>query len=208
MGIRRSAFGRYGFVGCGKLVSNLFNGGIILEQAEAKYELATFAGGCFWCMVKPFDKWPGVVSIVSGYTGGQQENPSYEEVCSGTTGHHEAVQITFDADVFPYEKLLDVYWQQIDPTDAGGQFCDRGSSYQTAIFYHSENQKQIAQMSKEALASSGRFTKPIVVPILPATAFYLAETYHQHFYKKDPDHYSAYRQGSGRNEFIHTHWEK
>lgn len=175
-------------------------------MSEKNYELATFAGGCFWCMVKPFDEQHGIVKIVSGYTGGEKENPTYEEVCSGTTGHYEAVQITFDPEVFPYEKLLEIYWQQIDPTDPGGQFYDRGTSYQTAIFYHNDKQKQLAEQSKQQLAESGRFHKPIVTKILPAKPFYPAEDYHQDFYKKNPIRYEAYNKASGREDFIRKHW--
>ncbi|SFA92191.1 MULTISPECIES: peptide-methionine (S)-S-oxide reductase MsrA [unclassified Bacillus (in: firmicutes)] len=173
---------------------------------ETKNELATFAGGCFWCMVKPFDEQPGIHKVVSGYTGGTTKNPTYKEVCSESTGHYEAVQIAFDPDIFPYEKLLELYWQQIDPTDAGGQFFDRGKSYQTAIFYHNENQKQLAEESKRQLQESGRFSKPIVTPIFPASEFYEAEEYHQHYYKKNPAHYEAYHQGSGRASHIKRHW--
>ena len=169
-------------------------------------EKATFAGGCFWCMVKPFHEQPGIESVVSGYTGGRTENPTYEEVCSGTTGHTEAVQITFHPDTFSYEKLLEVYWQQIDPTDEYGQFFDRGISYQPAIYYHNEHQQQLALKSKTDLQTSGRFDKPIVVKILPATAFYPAEDYHQDYYKKNPSHYNAYNEGSGRASFIRKHW--
>ncbi|GGJ11241.1 peptide methionine sulfoxide reductase MsrA [Alicyclobacillus cellulosilyticus] len=176
------------------------------EARDQTYELATFAGGCFWCMVKPFDQWPGVIRVVSGYTGGHKENPTYEEVCSGTTGHVEAVQITFNPSVIPYEKLLEVFWRQIDPTDPDGQFVDRGPSYRTAIFYHTEAQRLAAEASKQALAASGRFDKPIVTPILPAGPFYPAEAYHQDFYKKNPEHYHAYRAASGRDEFIRKHW--
>ncbi|MBV5122412.1 peptide-methionine (S)-S-oxide reductase MsrA [Bacillus halotolerans] len=171
-----------------------------------KKELATFAGGCFWCMVKPFDEQPGIEKVVSGYTGGHTENPTYEEVCSETTGHREAVQITFEPDVFPYEKLLELFWQQIDPTDAGGQFADRGSSYRAAIFYHNEKQKKLAEASKQRLAESGIFKDPIVTDILKAEPFYEAEDYHQHFYKKNPGHYQRYRTGSGRSGFISEHW--
>lgn len=176
------------------------------STAGKRRELATFAGGCFWCMVTPFEEMPGIESVVSGYTGGHTENPTYEEVCSETTGHYEAVQITFDPDVFPYEKLLDIYWQQIDPTDPGGQFHDRGQSYQTAIFYHSEEQRLAAEASKQALADSGRFTKPIVTKILPAQPFYPAEEYHQQYHKKNPLHYKMYRRGSGREAFIEETW--
>lgn len=171
-----------------------------------KVEFATFAGGCFWCMVKPFEEQPGIIKVVSGYTGGHKENPTYEEVCSNMTGHYEAVQITFQPDIFPYEKLLKIFWQQIDPTDPGGQFHDRGQSYQTAIFYHNEEQKLLAEESKKELEESGRFNKPIVTKILPAKPFYLAEDYHQHYYKKNPLHYELYRQGSGRAAFIEKYW--
>lgn len=169
-------------------------------------ELATFAGGCFWCMVSPFEEFPGIEKVVSGYTGGHKESPTYEEVCSHATGHREAVQITFDSQIFPYEKLLDIFWRQIDPTDPGGQFYDRGTSYSTAIFYHNEEQKKKAEASKEALAESGRFAKPIVTEILPAGPFYPAEDYHQQFHKKNPAHYARYRKGSGRDEFIKKQW--
>ena len=168
---------------------------------------ATFAGGCFWCMVKPFDEHPGIEKVMSGYTGGHKENPTYKEVCSETTGHYEAVQITYDPKVFPYEKLLEVFWQQIDPTDAGGQFNDRGDSYRTAIFYHNEEQKQLAQKSKEILDKSGKFKEPIVTAILPAHQFYEAEEYHQHYYKKHPFRYKMYHTGSGRGAYIKNTWK-
>ncbi|MDG4658437.1 peptide-methionine (S)-S-oxide reductase MsrA [Ectobacillus antri] len=171
-------------------------------------ELATFAGGCFWCMVKPFDEIDGVYGIVSGYTGGHTENPTYKEVCSETTGHYEAVQITFDPSRLSYEELLEMYWRQIDPTDAGGQFHDRGQSYQTAIFYHTEEQRKKAEASKRALAESGVFKKPIVTEILPAKPFYPAEEYHQDYYKKNSFRYEMYRKGSGRDAFLKKHWPK
>lgn len=167
---------------------------------------ATFAGGCFWCMVKPFDSLDGIESVVSGYTGGDLPNPTYEQVCSETTGHKEAVEITFQPEVFPYEKLLDVFWTQIDPTDAGGQFFDRGSSYAPAIFYHSEEQRIAAEKSKQELNNSGKFEKPVVTPIIEAKPFYLAEQYHQDYYKKNPAHYNRYSVGSGRAAFIERNW--
>ncbi|MFT8321255.1 MAG: peptide-methionine (S)-S-oxide reductase MsrA [Bacillus sp. (in: firmicutes)] len=170
------------------------------------YDVATFAGGCFWCMVKPFDQQPGIIKVVSGYTGGATENPTYKEVCSETTGHYEAVQITFDSSVYSYEKLLQLFWQQIDPTDPGGQFFDRGQSYQTAIFYHTEEQKRLAEASKQQLAESGRFQKTIATQILPAKEFYPAEEYHQAYYKKNPDHYNRYHVGSGRAAFTKNNW--
>lgn len=169
--------------------------------------LATFAGGCFWCMVKPFDEQPGIISVISGYTGGHVEHPTYEEVCSDTTGHYEAVQITYDPSVFPYEKLLELFWRQIDPTDPGGQFGDRGSSYRTAVFVHDEEQRELAERSKRDLAASGIFAKPIVTPILPAATFYPAEGYHQHYYKTNPVRYQAYFTGSGRAGFLKEAWK-
>lgn len=172
---------------------------------EKKYEKATFAGGCFWCMVKPFDQLPGIQHVVSGYTGGHVENPTYEEVCSGKTGHVEAVQITFDPEIFPYEKLLEIYWRQIDPTDAEGQFADRGSSYRTAIFYHNESQRMLAERSKQELLESGLFPE-IATKILPAGPFYPAEDYHQYYYKKKPFHYERYYAGSGRKDFLAKTW--
>lgn len=171
-----------------------------------KKELATFAGGCFWCMVKPFDTMDGIESVISGYTGGHVENPTYEQVCAGGTGHLEAVQITFNPDIFPYEKLVEIYWTLIDPTDPGGQFFDRGESYTTAIFYHNEEQRMVAEQSKKQLEESGKFNKPIAVKILPAKPFYPAEEYHQYYYKKNPLHYERYHIGSGRAQFIKQHW--
>lgn len=170
-------------------------------------EIATFAGGCFWCMIKPFDSQPGIESVTAGYTGGHVEHPTYEEVCRGTTGHTEAVQIVFDPKIFPYEKLLEVYWQQTDPTDEMGQFVDRGDSYRPVIFYHSAKQKEIAEESKKKLQESGRFLKEIVTKIEPASTFYRAEEYHQDFYKKNPEHYYRYRNASGRDQFIEKAWK-
>ncbi|WLD93262.1 peptide-methionine (R)-S-oxide reductase MsrB [Alkalihalobacillus sp. AL-G] len=178
-----------------------------MTENNDRFELATFAGGCFWCMVKPFDEMPGIEKVVSGYTGGQKENPTYEEVKSDTTGHREAVQITFDPAIFPYEKLLKLYWQQIDPTDPGGQFYDRGESYKTAIYYHNEAQKEMAEASKKDLEESGKFQKPIATDIFPASAFYEAEDYHQGYYKKNPLHYNQFHKGSGRKDFIESNWK-
>lgn len=172
-----------------------------------KIEQATFAGGCFWCMVSPFDEQPGIKEVITGYTGGETENPTYEEVCTDKTGHYEAVQISFDPSVFTYQKLLELFWQQIDPTDSGGQFTDRGTSYRTAIFYHNENQRELAEASKAALAASGRFQQPIVTEILSAGPFYRAEEKHQDYYKKFPFHYNHYREGSGRARFIRENWK-
>lgn len=169
-------------------------------------EKATFAGGCFWCMVEPFDQRPGIYELIAGYTGGDKENPTYEDVISKATGHREAVQITFDSSVFPYERLLEVFWQQIDPTDEGGQFNDRGETYKTAIYYHTEEQKQKAEESKHALEASGKFKKPIVTDILPADTFYPAEEQHQNYHKKQSFHYNLYKKGSGRADFIKSMW--
>lgn len=169
---------------------------------------ATFAGGCFWCMVKPFDRYEGVKSVTSGYTGGHTENPTYEEVCRGNTGHYEAVDIVFDEGRITYEELLTLFWRQIDPTDSGGQFADRGQSYKSAIFYHDEDQKSAAEKSKVDLAESGLFEGTIATQILPAGVFYPAEEYHQHYYKKNPGHYNRYFSGSGRMIFQKEHWDK
>src|SRR5690625_6067945 len=154
----------------------------MIHMTKKKYsnsEIAIFAGGCFWCMVQPFDTQPGIKSVVSGYIGGTIENPTYEQVCSGKTGHIEAVQITFDPNIFSYEKLLHIYWQQIDPTDVEGQFSSSGSSYQTDIYYHSKHQKAIAEQSKHLLAERGRFQKPILTEIVAAITLYPAEEYHK-----------------------------
>ncbi len=169
---------------------------------------ATFAGGCFWCMVKPFDQYDGVIKVVSGYTGGHVENPTYEEVCSDTTGHVEAIQIIYDDNVISYNELLDIYWRQIDPTDAFGQFHDRGHSYKSAIFYHDEEQKRLAEESKKKLEESGIFEEKIVTQILEAKEFYEAEDYHQDYYKKNPNHYYRYFVGSGRYIFTKEYWDK
>jgi len=172
-----------------------------------QFESATFAGGCFWCMVKPFDSLPGIIKVVSGYSGGTLDKPSYEQVKKGDTGHYEVVRITFDPEVFPYEQLLTIYWQQTDPTDDGGQFFDRGSQYRTAIFYHNEAQRQLAEASKRHLEQSGKFNKPIVTKIFPEAPFYEAEEEHQHFYQKNPELYKKERQESGRDDFIQEHWQ-
>ena len=159
---------------------------------------ATFAGGCFWCMEPPFEKKEGVLEALSGYTGGKTDNPTYEEVSSGITGHYEAIQVTYDPSKVSYECLLDTFWRNIDPTDGGGQFVDRGTQYRSAIFYHSEEQRRLAEESKKRLAASGRFQKSIATAILPFQRFYPAEDYHQDYYKKSTDRYQAYRIRSGR----------
>lgn len=177
-----------------------------INSDKSNLDTAIFAGGCFWCMVKPFDSLPGIKKVVSGYTGGTVENPTYEQVVSGTTGHTEAVEITFDPQVMPYEKLLDYYWQVTDPTDASGQFQDRGANYRPVIFYNSSSQKAAAEKSKQELQNSGRFGAPIVTAIEPAKPFYPAEDYHQDFYKKNPLRYQLEESG-GRKEFIKKHWQ-
>ncbi|MGI2293364.1 peptide-methionine (S)-S-oxide reductase MsrA [Paenibacillus sp. GXUN7292] len=169
---------------------------------------ATFAGGCFWCMVTPFEEQPGIHGIISGYMGGTLENPTYEQVLTGETGHHEVVQITYDPDIFPYEKLLELYWPQIDPTDATGQGNDRSSQYIAAIFYHDEEQRLLAEASKKALGESGRFEQPIVTQIKEAVVFYPAEEYHQDFHRKDPEYYKESRVYSGRDAIIEKYWSK
>ncbi len=167
---------------------------------------ATFAGGCFWCVESDLKKLPGVLSVVSGYTGGQVENPDYKSVSTGRTGYLEAVQVSFDPTRIGYQELLDGFWRTIDPTDPGGQFADRGSQYTTAVFYHDEEQKRLAEASKQALEASGIFDRPIVTQIRPATAFYPAEEYHQRYAEKNPGHYKNYRIGSGRQCFLDQTW--
>ena len=171
-------------------------------------EKATFAGGCFWCMEPPFENLPGVSEVISGYTGGTKKNPTYEEVSSQTTGHIESIQIIYDPKIVSYEKLLEVFWRNIDPTDSEGQFVDKGSSYVSKIFYHNEEQKQKAQKSKEDLERSKRFNKPIVTQIVQLTEFYPAEDYHQDYYKKNKLRYKFYRFNSGRDQFLEKVWAK
>jgi peptide methionine sulfoxide reductase msrA/msrB len=178
-----------------------------LMKTESKnLKTATFAGGCFWCVESDFEKVDGVVEAVSGYTGGQKPNPTYEEVSAGGTGHAESVQVTYDPDKITYKELLDVFWRHVDPTDAGGQFVDRGSQYRTAIFYHDEEQKRIAEESKAQLEKSGRFSAPVVTEIVPLTEFYPAEDYHQDYYSHNPLRYRLYRLGSGRDKFLKSTW--
>lgn len=171
-------------------------------------KLATFAGGCFWCMVKPFDEYDGVESVISGYTGGYTKNPTYEEVCTDLTGHIESIQITFDDEIITYKELLDIYWSVIDPTQVGGQFADLGHHYKTVIFYHDDMQRKEAEESKKELDESGLYDKPIVTEIRAAETFYPAEDYHQYYYKKNPDHYNRYYYGSGRAKYINKIWAK
>ena len=177
-----------------------------LGPAPEGYKVATFAGGCFWCMEAPFEKLDGVVEVISGYTGGHDKDPTYEEVCSGTTGHAESVRVVYDPAKITYEDLLAVYWRQVDPTDSGGQFVDRGNQYRSAIFYHDEEQKAAAERSRKELEASGRYDKPIVTEIVKAGPFYPAEAYHQDFYKKSPVRYRSYRAHSGRDQYISRVW--
>lgn len=180
-------------------------GKIKLDFSE-KLEKATFAGGCFWCMEPPFDKIDGVISTTSGYTGGNEKMPTYEQVSSGKTGHFEAIEIVYDPEKVNYETLLEVFWKNIDPTQANGQFVDIGKQYLSAVFYHDENQKKLAEASKEKLDKSGKFAKPVVTEILPAGEFYPAEDYHQDYYLKNPIRYKYYRFGSGRDQFLNKTW--
>ncbi|APX72776.1 peptide-methionine (S)-S-oxide reductase MsrA [Companilactobacillus allii] len=167
---------------------------------------AVFAGGCFWCMVKPFDEQPGIISVESGFTGGHVANPTYEQVSTGTTGHTEAVEITYDSDVISYRQLVEIYWQVTDPTDAGGQFQDRGDNYRPVIYYGNNDEKKEAEESKKALSDAEKFTDPIVTEILPVEPFYPADEYHQEFYKKNPARYELEESG-GRASFIEKHWK-
>jgi peptide methionine sulfoxide reductase msrA/msrB len=177
-----------------------------MTTENTKIKTATFAGGCFWCSESDFNKLPGVVKVISGYTGGQKQAPTYQEVSQGSTGHVEAVQVQYDPARISYEELLEVYWRHIDPTDAGGQFADRGSQYKTAIFYHDEGQKILAEKSKDVLNRSGKFSGPIATEIRPAETFYPAEEYHQNYSEKNPLRYRNYRWGSGRDSFIMDTW--
>ena len=179
-----------------------------IAKEDTNLQKATFAGGCFWCTEADFEKLPGIVNVISGYTGGHKENPSYEEVSSGITGHIEAIQVHFDPSKISYEELLDFFWKHIDPTDPGGQFVDRGPQYRSAIFYHDEDQKRLAELSKESLNHSKKFNKPIATEILKFTKFFEAEEYHQDYYKKHSFKYQFYRSGSGRDQFLDKTWGK
>jgi len=170
--------------------------------------VATLAGGCFWCMEPPFDKLEGVISTTSGYTGGHTKNPTYKQTSSGKTGHTEAVQIIYDPGKVSYEKLLDVFWHNIDPTTPNQQFCDRGNQYRSEIFYHNEEQKRLADASKAALNKSKPFKAPIVTQVTQASTFYAAEDYHQDYYKKNPIRYRYYRYGCGRDKRLEQLWGK
>jgi methionine-S-sulfoxide reductase len=173
---------------------------------DGSFRQAVFAGGCFWCMEKPFREIPGVVEVESGYTGGREPYPAYEDVCSGITGHLEAVRILYDPGKISYDELLEVFWRQIDPTDGGGQCADRGRQYRTAIFWHDDRQRALAEESRRRLGESGRFGAPVVTEILEAGEFYRAEEYHQDFHRKCVLRYDSYRRHSGRDAFLGAHW--
>ena len=177
-----------------------------LNKNSEKQAKATFAGGCFWCMQPPFDKLSGVISTSVGYIGGKTEYPTYEEVCAGNTGHAEALEITYDPSQISYTELLDVFWRNIDPTTPDAQFFDKGTQYRTAIFYHTDEQKILAEKSKEKLENSSRYNNPIVTEITPTSKFYRAEEYHQEYYKKNTYRYEFYKYGSGREKYLEKTW--
>ena len=177
-----------------------------MKEIPAKTATAVFAGGCFWCTESDFEKVDGVVEVISGYTGGHVAAPTYRQVSAGGTGHVEAVKVVYDPERIDYAQLLEVFWQHVDPTDSGGQFVDRGAQYRSVIFYANENEKRLAEASRDRLAAQGPFTKPIVTEILPLGEFYPAEDYHQDYYKKNPLRYRFYRGGSGRDQFLEKAW--
>jgi peptide-methionine (S)-S-oxide reductase len=180
----------------------------VAPEPAAGLAVATFAAGCFWCVEPPFDKLDGVVSTTSGYTAGKTAGPTYKEVSRGGTGHTEAVRVVYDPQKVGYDKLVDTFWRNVDLVDGGGQFCDRGPEYRPAIFVHNDEQKTIAEGSKAALAASGRFKQPIVVPVEPAREFWVAEDYHQDYYMKNPIQYAYYRWGCGRDARLEALWGK
>ncbi len=180
--------------------------GNTMEKESGKLQTATFAGGCFWCVESDLEKVAGVVQVISGYTGGHKDNPTYREVSAGGTGHIEAVQVLFDPDKISYKELLDAFWRHIDPTDPGGQFVDRGDQYRSAVFYHDDEQRREAEASKEALQESGLFQKRVVTEIIPFKQFFKAEDYHQDYNKTHALRYKFYRSGSGRDQFLKKVW--
>lgn len=186
--------------------SMMAKGEMVVNTDKPNYEKATFAGGCFWCMQPPFEKLKGVMNVIVGYAGGTGENPTYENYAQ--KGYVEAIQITFDPKIINYTDLLNVFWHQIDPTDADGQFVDRGPQYRAVIFYHTEEQKKLAEQSKKELEQSGRFSKPIVIQIIKVSTFYTAEDYHQDYRTKNPFRYKFYRFNSGRDRFLNNVWSK
>ncbi len=188
------------------IYGNKTEAGNEMTEQNNNLKTATFAGGCFWCTESDFEKVKGVTEVISGYTGGQKENPAYEEVSAGSTGHVEAIQVIYDPLLVTYKELLRIFWRHIDPTDSGGQFVDRGAQYRSAVFYHNEEEKKQAEESKAELVKSGRFKKPVVTEIIPFTKFYRAEDYHQDYYKKNPLRYNFYRLNSGRDRFLKKIW--
>lgn len=193
---------------CGCLAATLVQTIQAAPETTAKYETATFAGGCFWCMEPPYDALEGVISTTAGYTGGKEVDPSYKQVSRGRTGHTEAIQIIYDPEKISYAKLLDTYWHNIDPTDATGQFCDKGSQYRSEIFVHNKTQQQLAVQSKNALQKLKPFKGPVVTQVTMATAFYPAEDYHQNYYQRNPIRYKYYRYGCGRDQRLEALWGK
>lgn len=208
--MKRLMFRTVGFlIGAWMLLAPMMAGALESGAAPgAPLETATFAGGCFWCMVPPFVQLPGVVSVISGYTGGRLENPTYQQVSAGGTGHAEAIEITYDPAKISYDKLLDVFWHNIDPVAINHQFCDFGDQYRSEIFYHNERQKVLAERSKVAIEKSGLLNEPIATKVTAATPFYKAEDYHQDFYKKNPLRYKYYRFLCGRDKRLETLWGK
>jgi methionine-S-sulfoxide reductase len=193
---------------CAAIVAGTIESSQSQNSSSAETQTAVFAGGCFWCIQPAFDKAKGVINTVVGYCGGTEPNPTYELVSSEKTGYRESIQITYDPAKISYDQLLDIYWRQIDPTQADGQFTDIGLSYRAAIFYGSDQEKKIAEASKEKLQHSGKFKKPIVTEILPAMKFYPAEAYHQKYYRQNPGHFKAFEEGSGRNSFKEKAWKE
>ena len=196
-----TALGLFGLLAAGAAAQGTAPG-------DANLKKAIFAGGCFWCMEHPFDELPGVVSVTSGYSGGSKAKPTYEEVSSGSTGHAEAVQVVYDPAKVSYEKLVDVFWHNVDPLTANAQFCDHGTQYRSAIFYQDDEQKRVAEASKDTLTKSKRFDKPIVTQIAPASTFWPAEDYHQHYYKTHAVQYKFYRYNCGRDARLEQLWGK
>jgi methionine-S-sulfoxide reductase len=195
-------------LGCTVLIATIVSDSDAQNSASAPIKTAIFAGGCFWCIQPAFDKAKGVIKTVVGYSGGTEPNPTYELVTSEKTNYRESIAVTYDPAKISYEQLLDIYWRQIDPTQADGQFTDIGPSYRAAIFYGNDNEKKIAEISKEKLARSGKFKKPIVTEVLPAMKFYPAEEYHQKYYQQNPGHFEAFEKGSGRVSFQKKTWEQ
>lgn len=197
-----------GFLSLGMIIAATTTGAENRGQTTVQQAAATFAGGCFWCMEAPFDKLPGVMAVTVGYTGGHLKNPTYAQVSDGGSGHAEAVQIIYDAQKISYEKLLEVFWHNIDPTTLDRQFCDYGRQYRSAVFYHTEEQRRLAEQSKAYLAKHKAFAGPVVTEIVPADTFYQAEEYHQHYYQKNPLRYKFYRSSCGRDHRLQELWGK